>query len=119
MRDLEVTPADDASLTVGEVDARREPAEVAVHDVGPLGAAQLVARLAEHEDDVTDLAERHRRAQCDVVVRACSPRLSRPRTARHLEQLRHTRAQPRLTPTKRTNWRTKTNGTTMGMGQGA
>ena len=37
-------------LLGGQVDPRRPPAEVAVHDVRPLRAGQLVAGLAEQED---------------------------------------------------------------------
>ena len=40
-----------------QVDPRRQPAEVAVDDVGPLRARQLLAGLAEQDDPVTFAAE--------------------------------------------------------------
>ena len=45
-----------------EVDPRRQSAEVAVHDVGPLRAGQLLAGLAEQQDPVP--AARRSRSAC-------------------------------------------------------
>ena len=50
----------------GEVGLRRKAAEVTVHDVRPLRAAELVAGLAEQQQDLA-VAGRHRRAPGDVV----------------------------------------------------
>ncbi len=54
-------------LLGGEVEHRRQPAEVAVHDVGPLRAGELLAGLAEQEDPLTRGGEPGRRTTRDVL----------------------------------------------------
>ena len=58
------------ALLGGEVDRGRAPAEVPVHDVRPLGAAELLAGLAEQVDDVAVAGEARPHAARDVVDHA-------------------------------------------------